>query len=250
MSVDDWNQDKREPHERSLFRWNVSMGVLHLVQGIAVLAGALTAANAKAFRIPITTNVPVWISTGTGPGAPSPAVQRRGEFPFAAVTSGFAFMSAAAHFIVLIFFQKYLADLRQGINVFRWYEYAFSSSLMIVLIAQLFGMWDAVSLALMASVNASMCLFGLLHERMNAGRNSKDVNWEPFWFGCFAGAVPWACIFTYLGASPSVNQVPGFVWGILAAYLFFFNTFPINMYLQYKQVGWFNDTYWGFRGGG
>ena len=73
---------------------------------------------------------------------------------------------------------------------------------MIVLIAMLFGSWDPVSLFLLGSVNCTMNLFGLLHERMNAGRAPEDVNWEPFAFGCFAGAVPWAAIFTYLAASP------------------------------------------------
>jgi hypothetical protein len=114
----------------------------------------------------------------------------------------------------------------------------------------LFGNWDPVSLFLLGSVNATMNFFGLLHERMNAGRAPADVNWEPFAFGCFAGAAPWAAIFTYLAASPSRDRIPGFVWGILGAYLFFFNTFPINMYLQYKQIGWWSDAYHGFPGGG
>jgi hypothetical protein len=99
---------------------------------------------------------------------------------------------------------------------------------MIMLIAMLFGMWDAISLTLLGSVNLCMNLFGLLHERMNQGRTKEEVNWEPFIFGCFAGLVPWAAIFAYIIASPDVGRVPGFVWGILGAYLFFFNTFPIN----------------------
>lgn len=39
-----------------------------------------------------------------------------------------------------------------------------------------------------------------------------------------AGAVPWAVIFTYIGVNTSLSNIPGFVWGILAAYLIFFNT--------------------------
>ena len=124
-----------------------------------------------------------------------------------------------------------------------------------------------------------MCLFGLLHERMNAGKPPAEVNWEPFWMGCFAGVVPWIIIFSTIGASADVGRVPGFVWGILGAYLFFFNTFPINMcaarsprhalpvrrshppapararptrrYLQYKQYGWWSDkAAGGFPGAG
>lgn len=107
-----------------------------------------------------------------------------------------------------------------------------SSSLMIMLIAMLFGMWDAISLTLLGSVNLCMNLFGLLHERMNQSKAKEDVNWEPFAFGCFAGLVPWCAIFAYIIASPDLGRVPGFVWGILGAYAFFFNTFPVNSELS------------------
>jgi hypothetical protein len=192
------------------------------------------------------TSQPSWTN-----GYPEPAIQIRGLLPFAALTSGFAFMSFAAHAIVLLDFERYKANLREGLNVHRWYEYSVSSSLMIVLIAMLFGVTDAMSLTTMAGCNASMCLFGLLHERMNAGVLPAKVNWEPFWFGCFAGVIPWAVIFAYIGSSPSVAKVPGFVWGILVAYAFFFNTFPINMYLQYKRWGyWSDEKAGGFPGAG
>jgi len=67
-----------------------------------------------------------------------------------------------------------------------------------------------------------MCFFGLLHERLNEGKVGSEVNWEAFYMGCFAGAVPWSAIFAYLASSPDLDRIPGFVWGILAAYLFFF----------------------------
>ena len=50
---------------------------------------------------------------------------------------------------------------------------------------------------------------------------------DPFIFGSFAGAVAWAVVFSY--ASSGSRDVPGFVWGILAAYVIMFLTFPINM---------------------
>lgn len=231
--------------EKSLWYWNLAMAILHGVQAIIVLAGSQTQANAKRFKIQMITTIPSW----AGP-FPVAAIQTRGELSFASLTSGFAFLSSAAHIVVLLCFTTYIADLRKGLNVFRWYEYALSSSLMIVLIAMLFGNWDQISLFQMGAVNACMCLFGLLHERMNAGKPASEVNWEPFIFGCFAGAAPWAAIFSYLGASADVSRVPTFVWAILGAYLFFFNTFPINMWLQYRQTGWWSDKYWGFQNGG
>ncbi|MFO0131441.1 MAG: hypothetical protein ACK52J_02605 [bacterium] len=51
--------------------------------------------------------------------------------PFACLVSLFAWMSSLAHFTVVFFQKKYIEDLRKGINYFRWYEYSFSSSLMI-----------------------------------------------------------------------------------------------------------------------
>jgi hypothetical protein len=121
---------------------------------------------------------------------------------------------------------------------------------MIGLIATLFGVWDIFVLVALMSVNACMCLFGLDHEILNGNRPAESVDWQPFWFGCFAGVVPWAIIFAYLGGSPSTAQVPGFVWAIIVVYFVAFNTFPLNMYWQYKRQGLFSDQRWGFPGGG
>jgi hypothetical protein len=105
---------KRAAVETSLWRWNLAMGILHLVQGIAVLAGSLVLARPKAFLVPMYTFLPVWTR-----GFPEVGAQFRFNVPFAALTSGFAFMSAAAHLLVLASFQTYLQNLRLGINVHR-----------------------------------------------------------------------------------------------------------------------------------
>lgn len=157
-------------------------------------------------------------------------------------------MSAAAHFLVLIFFRVYVADLRVGLNRFRWFEYAASSSLMIVLIGMLFGVWDVHTLFLMGAVNACMNFFGYSHEVQNTA--GKKVDWMNFIFGSFAGACPWAVIISS-ACSTGGNGVPGFVWAILVVYFFFFLTFPINMVMQYAQIGsWYRDAASGFPGGG
>jgi Heliorhodopsin len=117
-------------------------------------------------------------------------------------------------------------------------------------------MWDVISLVLLMSVNACMNLFGLLFETMNINKPTIEIDWTPFWFGCFAGAVPWAAVFAYVGGTSQLgastgNNIPAFVWVILFAYLIFFNTFPVNMGLQYsKGAKWYTDEYWGFSQGG
>lgn len=239
----DQEKELRLKAEKNLKNWNIAMGLLHLGQAVAVLIAGLTVGNLKTFKIPLNTCFTDWSR-----GYPMAAIQKQADMPFVAVTSGFAWMSAAAHFIVILCFDKYLADLRKGRNVFRWYEYAFSSSLMMGLIAQLFGMYDVISLVLLMSVNACMNLFGLVHEVQNPPDREK-TDWTSFWFGCFAGAVPWACTFAYLGGARSA-EVPAFVWAVLFVYLFMFNTFPINMVLQYKKIGRWSDEKAGFQGGG
>jgi hypothetical protein len=76
----------------------------------------------------------------------------------------------------------------------------------------------------------------------------KDVNWTSFWFGTFAGIIPWAVIGIYLyGAGNGDGGPPGFVYGIFASIFVFFNVFAINMVLQYKKVGPWRDYLFGER---
>jgi len=190
------NEDKRLAMEKSLWYWNLACCILHFIQAIICLAGGLAkGTKAAKFKLPLTTLFLSWIETYPGgPRYPVQTLVQRGLLPFTAVTSGFSWLSAVAHLIVLIYFKKYIEDLRKGINQFRWIEYALSSSLMIGLIAMLFGMYDIISLVLIMSINACMNLFGYNVEN-NSNFETGKIDWISFYFGSFAGAVPWACIF-------------------------------------------------------
>lgn len=205
-----------------------------------------SAALAK-FKLPLTTS---FLSWDVARGYPVTELRTVATVPFVAVTSGFAWLSAIAHATVLLCYPRYIADLRKGYNLFRWYEYAVSSSWMIALIAQLFGVYDILQLITLASVNACMNLFGLLMETMNAGRDRSQLDWSPFLFGCFAGVVPWIVILVYLVAGPDVARIPSFVFAIAGVYFVCFNTFPVNMVGQYLRVGWWKDERLGWKGAG
>lgn len=189
------------------------------------------------FRIPLITSYTTWASGGY----PTPAFQTRGTEPFVTIASGFAFMSCAAHLIILMNFSTYKNNLLAGINYFRWYEYALSSSLMIGLISQLFGIYDYNLLVASTACNACMNLFGLLHEKMNMKVDPSNIDWTAFAMGSFAGAIPWLLILAYMFATPNLSQIPTFVWVILFVYAIMFCTFPINMYYQYMQYGNWSD---------
>ena len=158
--------------------------------------------------------------------------------------ASFLLVSALVHGIIVLNSETYFKDLKKGINKFRWIEYAISSSIMIVLISTLFGIYDIASLILIFIVNASMNLFGLVMEQMNSGADKTKVNWGPFIWGGIAGLAPWIAIFLYMFGTGNFDIVPWFVWAIVGTYFVAFNTFPINMILQYKKVGkWKNYLY-------
>ncbi|KAL0238387.1 hypothetical protein GEMRC1_012860 [Eukaryota sp. GEM-RC1] len=161
----------------SLKRFNTIMGFLHLLQGILMLCFALFIERIAAFKIPI------WSYFLT-----FDKVQQRlitdpkllWEVPFGIAVSLFLLMSAIAHFIIVSPWGNriYNQDLNRRMNRFRWYEYAISSSLMIVLIAMLFGVYGIGALMLIVAANASMNLFGLLMEEIN--QYTEKTNWKPF----------------------------------------------------------------------
>jgi hypothetical protein len=151
-------------------------------------------------------------------------------------------LSAVAHFIVASpqFFGRYGKGLEEKRNYFRWVEYSISSSVMIVLIAQITGIADITALVAIFGVNASMILFGWLQEKYEQPGNG---GWVPFIFGCITGMVPWLAVAIYVisPGNPSTESAPAFVYGIIVTIFVLFNSFAWVQYKQYKAQGkWSN----------
>ncbi|MSZ62991.1 MAG: hypothetical protein F2649_02860, partial [Actinobacteria bacterium] len=160
------------------------------------------------------------------------------ETPIGLAVAIFLGLSALFHFLVVspTFFTRYSAGLASNRNYFRWVEYSISSSVMIVLIAQICGISDVAAIVSIFGVNASMILFGWLQEKYEEPGNG---GWLPFIFGCIAGIVPWLALVFYIFAigGPGDTKAPAFVYGIVISLFVLFNTFAIVQYLQYKKVG-------------
>lgn len=220
-----------EARYSSLRRYNLIAAALHAVQA------GLVVALANDFTLPV---------TGTyleGPPGTTPSdTVTILDTPVGLAVAGFFALSALFHLIVAspMFFGRYKAGLAQGNNYFRWVEYSLSSSIMIVLIAQLTGISDAVALLAIFGVNASMILFGWLQEKYH---QPGDGGWVPFIFGCITGIVPWLGVLLYVLAPGSTSDAepPVFVYAIIVSLFIFFNTFAVNQWLQYKQVGRWRD---------
>jgi hypothetical protein len=228
--------------------FNGIMGGLHLVQGIIMLVFGLVNDTINSFKLPITTD---FLEIVEIPGQDMPGFIISNEVlwnvPLGAATAFFLFMSAIAHFLTVLpkVNDFYNRNLSKGINYFRWFEYALSSSLMIVLIAMLFGVYNLGALLMMVGLNATMNLMGLMMEIHN--QSTEKTNWTAFYIGWFAGILPWIIIIIYLTGIEGAENAPWFVWALLGGYFLFFNTFPINMYLQYKKIGKWADYLYGER---
>ena len=227
---------------QKLKNFNLVMGAFHLIQGVIMLFLASSVIQKIAEFQP--TIVQFYLRFNPATQSLETATKELFQLPFGTLVASFLLISAAAHGLIVLQRNRYFADLQNGINRFRWFEYALSSSVMIVLISTLFGIYDIASLILIFVVNASMNLFGLVMEQLNAGKEKTKVNWGPFVWGSFAGIAPWVAIFLYMFGTGNFDRVPWFVWAIVGTYFVAFNTFPINMILQYLRVGkWKNYLY-------
>lgn len=227
---------------RKLRKFNFVMGSLHLIQAILMLAFALSWEKIREF----TPQIFIYLLKFIPLEGLVPVPERLFNFPFGILVASFLFLSAIAHYIISLPKKTndiYNNDLAKGINKFRWYEYALSSSIMIVAIAVLFGVKDFATLLAIFALNVSMNLFGLLMEKMNVGK--EKIDWTPFVFGSIAGLIPWIIILMSGFGHPSAGDIPAFVYAIAGTYFVFFNLFPLNMVLQYKKIGKWKDYLYG-----
>jgi hypothetical protein len=231
--------DAPESTFQGLRRFNLIMGFLHLVQGVLMIV----LSNDTTY--PIFTN---FLEFDVDTFSLSPNPERLIDVRFGPAVAVFLLLSAVAHFYLsTVGYPKYVKNLKMGMNPVRFYEYALSSSLMLVLIGMLVGLWDLGALIVVFGINATMNLFGIMMEKYN--QFTEKTDWTAFIYGCFAGFVPWIAIVLYfVGAVNSGDaKPPTFVYFIIPTIFVFFNIFALNMVLQYKKVGRWKDYLFGER---
>jgi len=230
---------KTEEKMGRLVRFNLVMGFLHFIQGILMIVFS----NDTTY--PIFTN---FLGFNLESFSLQPEAKLIYDLRFGPAVAVFLLISAVAHFyLATIGKKKYLANLAKGMNPTRFYEYALSSSLMIVLIGMLSGLWDLGAIILIFGINAMMNLFGIMMEYHN--QYTEKTSWLSFIYGSIAGIIPWIVIFLYFFGSVNSGGEgpPTFVYIINPTLFVFFNIFAVNMVLQYKKVGPWKDYLFGER---
>lgn len=231
----------------SLRKLNIAAGALHLVQGIIMLAlGTLLAWERDIYTFYLKFEV-IPSAPPVFQVVPNPQVAFTITY-LGVILASFLLISAAAHMIIAFArTRQYTEYLKRGMNPYRWYEYAFSSSIMLVILATFVGVWDLWSLVMIFVLNAMMIMFGYLMEKIN--QYTKKIDWSPYLLGCISGFTPWAVMAAYFVAAlnSTGTSPPTFVYLALVLYFLMFNTFSINMLLQYKGIGKWKDYLHGER---
>jgi hypothetical protein len=215
--------------------YNLAIGIIHMLQGGLMLV------LSNDFALPVSR------SFLTGPPGTAPTQESWFDVRLGPAVALFLFLAAIDHLLLAApgindWYNRMLVEKR---NDARWIEYSVSASLMIVLIAMITGVSDIGALIAIAGVNASMLFFGLLQERFTRPA-SGNVDWLPYLYGCIAGAIPWIVIALQIysselkGAGP-----PTFVYGIIVSLFILFNSFAVNMVLQYRGTGQWRDYIFG-----
>jgi hypothetical protein len=226
---------------KSLNRFNLFMGTLHLMQALLVW---FLSSPSKGIA-PITVN---YLSFDPVLQKLFPSTKELFTVNLAWFVIIFFLMSSFAHFFIATVYKKnYEANLKLGINKVRWFEYALSASVMMIAISFLTGIYDLSSLVMIFVLDALMNLLGLVMEQVNQGKTK--VEWFTYVLGCIAGIMPWTVFGIYVFASQQYGggNIPTFVYWIYVSIFIFFNSFAINMILQYKKIGPWKDYLFGER---
>jgi len=115
----------------SLIRFNKKMGIAHFIQAVIMVLIALFVIQDLNEDFELITASKVLFT-----------------LPFSLVTTSFLFLSAFFHFLIVKYQKTYITQIEKGYNTFRWVEYALSSSILITLLAILFGVLDLQTLSI------------------------------------------------------------------------------------------------------
>jgi hypothetical protein len=230
---------------QSLHSWNKRLAVLHALQGILVLV------LSKANTWPVSTSF-LTLDSAASKIAGKPVLATASHPVFnvnlAYLVAIFFFMSAIAHTVISTKYRKtYEQNLKKGINKARWIEYSLSASVMMVAIGLLSGIYDLSSLLMIFVLDLLMNSMGLVMELKNQG--AKKIDWLPYKLGCLAGIVPWIVFAVYVTGTNVYGSggIPTFVYFIYGSMFLLFNSFALNMYLQYTKKGKWADYLYGER---
>ena len=213
----------------SLRTLNVTAGILHLAQAIAV---ALIVAQAAQLLLPVTLNYP----TGA-PGAGLPPERILLASVNLGVGAVVLLLLPALHHLLIaspVLGARYRSAIELKRNPIRWVELSVTSSVMLFMLAQLNGITDVATLVLVYVAQSALVVLLWLQERL--GTPARTL--QPFIFASAIGIVPWGVIALHVlapGATSGYDQA-GWIRVLTVTLLLLFFAFGINQWLGFKGL--------------
>ena len=225
-----------ERRDNFLLKFNLFNGTLHLGQAIAQLYLFLNIDDFKDFKLPLNTN----FLTSVGEGNDEFLQLKTKElttFRLGYLIFIFLFITSFFHYFISCNFNKYITYINENRNPYRWVEYSITSTIMIWVIALLFGIYDISTLVMIGGSNFVLMYMGMMMENLNKEYDEGEpVIWTPFLLGCVLAIFPWISIALYLiGDGSDFDDTPNFVYALAASYFVFYQIFAINQFVQYKN---------------
>jgi hypothetical protein len=143
---------------------------------------------------------------------------------------------ALARLVVVVppVFPRYFAGVQTNRHSARWIEFAFSSSIVIFLVAQLNGISDIGTLVLGYAITSGMTLFTVLQERSPRAASARML---PLWFGAVIGIVPWGVIAFHQVAQLLSGQPPSALVRVITLTMLAFSfAFFVSHWREQRQA--------------
>lgn len=209
------------PFKNSLVRAHIAACLLHTAQLVASVVVIATNAQIRRFYREIRIS-----SVGAQHALDHTDIFR--VYPCTLIPVYFG-LTALAH---LIYTQtKQNETYIYMLKTLRWTEYAATATLMIVCFAILSGVLELGTLVCIAFLNVAVMVCGYDMDHENYGYVTT-VFWGPYIKGLVLAVPIWIAVFA---AFFNAARVPPMVYGAVISYFVLFNTFAMNMFMEYKH---------------
>lgn len=225
-----------------LFRLNISAAIFQTLSAVGIFLLTIGSDGGFTFY----TNYPKAVEGDVnGPPDVVPDTQAQFNISIGWLSGAFLALSALDHLLVCTCFKgPYERGLSRNYNIFRWIEYAFSASIMRVIVGVLSGVNDLHMQFLNFGLTACTMLFGLIFELENKKKRQtapREIRWYLYWLGFIPHFFSWAVVMGYFFYSLSTGDPPGFVYAIIFIIFSLDLTFPIILGLQWRAKGCFRS---------
>ena len=180
------NQAKAESDWQRFAEWQVVLGVFHLAASLAVVVVVAVEGD---WEVPVHVTFSAWQSIANGTNFTSGLVVENkrpvearsilsGAMPLGVIVSTFSLFSASNHFITYATRNGLAREfVEEGVNRFRWADYAFSSSLMLMVNSVLWASPpDLAGLVLWFVVQFLVIVAGYASEVAWSAKSYGDAN--------------------------------------------------------------------------